>query len=164
MTGHYWVPVHCFIRTRADEPMRPRNRAGGFAYVHEQPAWLGILPSIVDQDLEATLRTQVAKATTSSAQERAARPAAAPKKPAEVQIVSRAFRRNPDVIVEVLIRAAGVCEGCKTPAPFLRFSDGSPYLEVHHWVNLASGGDDTVENACALCPNCHRREHFGPKH
>jgi 5-methylcytosine-specific restriction protein A len=27
---------------------------------------------------------------------------------------------------------------------------------------LASDGDDTVENAVALCPNCHRRAHFGP--
>jgi 5-methylcytosine-specific restriction protein A len=28
-------------------------------------------------------------------------------------------------------------------------------------VMLAEGGEDTVENALALCPNCHRRLHFG---
>jgi len=34
-------------------------------------------------------------------------------------------------------------------------------LEVHHKVPLAEGGDDTVENAIALCPNCHRHAHYG---
>lgn len=33
--------------------------------------------------------------------------------------------------------------------------------EVHHKVPLSAGGDDTVENAIALCPNCHRKAHFG---
>ncbi|WP_414449152.1 HNH endonuclease [Burkholderia sp. 22PA0099] len=49
---------------------------------------------------------------------------------------------------------------CERPAPFRR-PNGSPYLEVHHRVRLADGGDDTVENAIALCPNCHREHHFG---
>lgn len=40
-------------------------------------------------------------------------------------------------------------------------SNESPYLEVHHKVPLALGGDDTVANATALCPNCHRQNHFG---
>ena len=26
---------------------------------------------------------------------------------------------------------------------------------------LALGGDDTVDNAIAVCPNCHRKHHFG---
>lgn len=46
-------------------------------------------------------------------------------------------------------------------APFLRASDQSSYLEVHHKVPLADDGDDTVGNAIAVCPNCHREEHFG---
>ena len=49
----------------------------------------------------------------------------------------------------------------KSDAPFLRAKDNSPYLEIHHWITLAEGGDDTIENACALCPNCHRELHFG---
>jgi hypothetical protein len=28
-------------------------------------------------------------------------------------------------------------------------------------VPLARGGEDTVENAVAVCPNCHREAHFG---
>lgn len=71
------------------------------------------------------------------------------------------FDRNPDVVAEVLFRANGVCEGCCAPAPFKRKSNGSPYLEVHHVMRLADGGKDTVENAIALCPNCHRKSHFG---
>ncbi|MGX5725672.1 HNH endonuclease [Metapseudomonas otitidis] len=85
----------------------------------------------------------------------------APKKPAWVIRLVREFVRNPDVIVEVLNRAGGRCESCGALAPFNRRSDGSPYLEVHHKIRLADDGEDTVENAIALCPNCHRLSHYG---
>jgi 5-methylcytosine-specific restriction protein A len=65
------------------------------------------------------------------------------------------------VIVEVLLRANGICEQCKNTAPFIRKTNNSPYLEVHHIVMLSNGGEDTVGNAIALCPNCHREQHFG---
>lgn len=71
------------------------------------------------------------------------------------------YHRNPDVIAEVLIRANGICEKCGKEAPFIRASDGTPYLEVHHIKRLADGGEDNVENAMAVCPNCHRELHFG---
>ena len=71
------------------------------------------------------------------------------------------YARNPDVVAEVLERANGVCECCKNAAPFIRASDGTPYLEVHHIDFLANGGEDTVTNAEALCPNCHREKHYG---
>lgn len=96
-----------------------------------------------------------------SAAERQARLDCASKKPARMQVVSTAFQRNPDVVAEVLIRAEGHCEGCNSPAPFKRVSDGTPYLEAHHRVHLSNGGDDSVENAVALCPNCHREAHYG---
>lgn len=83
------------------------------------------------------------------------------KRPERIQTTTHTFRRNPDVIVEVLLRADGVCERCKQQAPFSRSRDGTPYLEVHHIKRLADGGDDSVENAQALCPNCHRELHFG---
>lgn len=73
----------------------------------------------------------------------------------------RVYERNPYVVAEVLERANGVCEKCNAPAPFQRKKDGSPYLEVHHKEMLANGGEDTVKNAIALCPNCHREQHFG---
>ncbi|MEZ8990109.1 HNH endonuclease [Vibrio breoganii] len=83
------------------------------------------------------------------------------KRPERVQTTTHIFKRNPDVIVEVLLRADGICELCQQKAPFLRSRDGTPYLEVHHIKRLADGGDDSIENAQALCPNCHRKLHFG---
>ncbi|MCM3163270.1 HNH endonuclease [Metabacillus litoralis] len=77
------------------------------------------------------------------------------------EVLTKAFRRDPDVIAEVLIRANGTCEKCGKEAPFKRASDGSPYLEVHHKKRLADGGEDTTDNAIAVCPNCHRELHFG---
>lgn len=88
-----------------------------------------------------------------------------PKIPERISITTTVFRRNPRVVAEVLSRAGGKCEGCPEPAPFNRrlggVLGGHPYLEVHHKNQLANGGEDTVENAEALCPNCHRRRHFG---
>lgn len=82
-------------------------------------------------------------------------------KPERVVLTSTMFVRNPDVVAEALHRAAGVCEVCVQPAPFTRKSNGTPYLEVHHKIRLADGGLDTLENAVALCPNCHRASHYG---
>ncbi|CAK2642980.1 5-methylcytosine-specific restriction enzyme A [Vibrio crassostreae] len=32
-------------------------------------------------------------------------------------------------------------------------------MEVHHVKFLSKGGSDTITNAAALCPNCHRALH-----
>jgi 5-methylcytosine-specific restriction protein A len=77
------------------------------------------------------------------------------------EVKSKVFIRNPYVVAATLVRAQGVCEGCKYKAPFNRVSDGTPYLEVHHIQPLANGGEDTIQNTMALCPNCHRKRHFG---
>ena len=92
---------------------------------------------------------------------RKARLKSAATKPDTFTVITTVFRRNADVIAEVLERADGRCEHCRHSAPFLRRNDNSPYLEVHHKLPLADGGDDTVANALALCPNCHREAHFG---
>ena len=81
--------------------------------------------------------------------------------PDQVEVKTKVYVRNTDVVAEVLDRASGYCEGCLSAAPFNRKSDGTPYLEVHHRVQLSEGGTDTVENAIALCPNCHRSAHHG---
>lgn len=69
------------------------------------------------------------------------------------------FIRDAKVKAWVLERAKATCEACDQPAPFSG-ADGFPFLEVHHLRKLADGGSDTVTNAAALCPNCHRRLHF----
>lgn len=60
----------------------------------------------------------------------------------------------------VLCRAEGRCEACQAPAPF-RKADGSPYLEPHHTTRLADDGPDHPVRVIGLCPNCHRRAHYG---
>jgi 5-methylcytosine-specific restriction protein A len=117
--------------------------------------------AITSDYVQREFRSSVTQSAQSPRQERLARLAKAPKKAAVITVVSKAYRRNPDVVAEVLFRAADRCERCDRGAPFLRKSDGTGYLEVHHKVQLANGGDDTVENALALCPNCHRELHFG---
>jgi len=82
-------------------------------------------------------------------------------KPESVVVTSTTFKRNPDVVAEVLFQSKGTCGSCLKDAPFNRKSDDTPYLEVHHKVPLSQGGDDIVENAIALCPNCHRKQHYG---
>lgn len=91
---------------------------------------------------------------------RPAQMAPPPGSPGGQQVIGYTVRyvRDPNVIVWVLEMANGHCEVCEQPAPFVR-DDGSPYLEVHHVRPLAEGGPDTVDNAIAACPNCHRRLH-----
>jgi 5-methylcytosine-specific restriction protein A len=107
-----------------------------------------------------SLDNEVTTALADTSEARARRLQQASPMPEQQIVLARIFRRNPDVIAEVLLRAKGVCEGCTEAAPFLR-ADGRPYLEVHHLQPLAERGADTVENAIALCPNCHRERHYG---
>ncbi|GAB3309352.1 HNH endonuclease [Hymenobacter humi] len=81
-------------------------------------------------------------------------------KPTRVAGEAMQFLRSPQVVAWVLEAAAGDCEWCSLPAPFI-IAGGMPYLEVHHVRWLSQGGSDTVTNAVALCPNCHRRFHHG---
>ena len=69
-----------------------------------------------------------------------------------VRVRTEAVRRY------ALKRANGMCEGCRSAAPF-KAKDG-PFLEVHHVFRLADGGPDHPAMVAALCPNCHRRAHY----
>lgn len=119
------------------------------------------LPDLSDVIRDEAIQFDKAKSLTHK--ERIEELKKASKKPAQVFVQQAVFVRNQLVVAEVLFRANGHCEQCKKPAPFLRESDKTPYLEVHHIIRLADGGDDTVENAIALCPNCHRKAHYGQK-
>jgi 5-methylcytosine-specific restriction protein A len=70
--------------------------------------------------------------------------------------------RDPLVKAWVLQNASGLCESCGQLAPF-RTSENAPFLEIHHVKLLADSGSDTVENAVAVCPNCHRALHHSIK-
>jgi 5-methylcytosine-specific restriction protein A len=113
------------------------------------------------EDVAASFAKAVARSLSDSPERRQKRLQAAARLPSRSPVLVLAFDRNPDVVAEVLLRASGKCERCAESAPFLRRKDKTPYLEVHHRVQLADGGEDTVANAQALCPNCHRELHYG---
>lgn len=106
------------------------------------------------------LEARIEKSLNDSQRNRLKRLQSAGRLPKKVLVMASVFDRNPDVVAETLFRADGVCGVCKKEAPFNR-RDGTKYLEVHHRVPLAYGGEDTVENAVAVCPNCHRDSHYG---
>lgn len=170
------------------EPPLPLNHLPWFGGLRKTQFWsLGLLPLSSDEivtgllaiapemstlgggdeylpdlsEVQDRLGRDVAASMKLRPNERALRLASALRVPEAFEVVTTAYRRNPDVIVEVLRRAGDRCERCGNPAPFTRRSDGTPYLEVHHWTPLSEGGEDTVENAGALCPNCHRQVHHG---
>jgi hypothetical protein len=63
---------------------------------------------------------------------------------------------------EILQRANNRCENqnCKNPQPFID-KKGEIFLEIHHKIPYSECKKHTLENCIALCPNCHRREHYG---
>jgi 5-methylcytosine-specific restriction protein A len=83
----------------------------------------------------------------------------APSKPGRREVVTPQIQRNEYVAEHALRRAKGICQLCEKVAPFKKKKSGEPYLEVHHVIWLSKGGDDTIENTVALCPNCHRKMH-----
>jgi 5-methylcytosine-specific restriction enzyme A len=80
--------------------------------------------------------------------------------PRQVERTSTIRLRSAAIRAYALKRADGVCEYCQAPAPFTT-SGGLPYLEVHHIKQLADGGPDHPEFVIGVCPNCHRRAHYG---
>ncbi|NTZ42143.1 HNH endonuclease [Altererythrobacter sp. SALINAS58] len=168
------IPVYVFYRTDDRESSFTFSGQYRNETVHKEPdgsKWFELVRSeaiaprnrVEEGELRRDFLKKVAVAKRGSRQDRLSRLKNASKRPAKVITSSTAYLRNPDVVAEVLFRSNGTCEGCGSKAPFKRNADGSPYLEVHHMKHLSEGGEDIVENAIAVCPNCHRREHFGPR-
>lgn len=153
------IPFPCtmLIKDSDGEPYKRRSQPGGWAVVHKVKK---IDNPISKEEYEEEYDKQLAtsKYLVRGREERLEK---ANKRPEEIQVISRAFKRNADVVTAVLDRANGFCEKCECKAPFIRAKDNTPYLEVHHVIQLANGGEDSVENAIAVCPNCHRELHFG---
>jgi HNH endonuclease len=136
--------------------LRPRGQVG----CEVTPVDIHKLTVSTWTQLTERFEKEVREAQRRSPSQRQARLANARRLPRPIEVTTTVFYRNADVVAEVLSRADGLCEGCTKSAPFVRRTNGLPYLEVHHRVHLADGGEDTVENAVALCPNCHRAEHY----
>lgn len=68
------------------------------------------------------------------------------------------YYRDPYLKQMVKRIADGKCQYCGKDAPFMD-KQGKPYLETHHVIRLADGGEDVIDNVVAICPNCHRKVH-----
>lgn len=75
------------------------------------------------------------------------------------EVSVKTYERDQYVIEHAKRRANGICQLCGNPAPF-KDKRGKPFLETHHIEWLSKGGEDTIENTVALCPNCHRKMHI----
>lgn len=77
------------------------------------------------------------------------------------EIVTYQFDRDHRVAAYALLKANGICQDCNMRGPFIAKKTNMPFLEVHHVITLGDGGGDTIDNVIALCPNCHRKRHYG---
>lgn len=93
-----------------------------------------------------------------SDQELARRAAVKPVGKTKRTINETVYYRDPYMKEMVKRIAAGKCQLCGKAAPFID-KNNEPYLEEHHVIRLADGGQDTMENVVAICPNCHRKMH-----
>ncbi|MCM3730106.1 HNH endonuclease [Fictibacillus nanhaiensis] len=114
---------------------------------------------LIDVDaINSRAITQEKKVRKLSDEEVAERANFAPDKPGSRNVVTKVYERNAYISELAKRRANGKCQLCEKPAPF-NDKKGNPYLENHHIIWLANGGEDTIENTVALCPNCHRKMH-----
>lgn len=104
------------------------------------------------------LPTEIARVSPVAVFERAKR---AQGKPKATTVTRNDFVRDPYVVQAALLRSRGKCEMPGCDAKLFSKPEDVPYLEVHHVIPLGEGGDDSLANAAALCPSCHREQHHG---
>lgn len=94
----------------------------GSAQLHQvHDEYAGLLKGMaVHETVFDNLDAAVEQSLTHSSDERSERLARANRQPEQVVVLLRAFRRNPDVIAEVLLRANRAYEGCERSALFWR--------------------------------------------
>jgi 5-methylcytosine-specific restriction enzyme A len=112
-----------------------------------------------NQEFLSSQAVRIRKAKKLSDEELLTKAKKAPKKAGERTVTGTQYERDPYVSMLTKRRANGVCELCNHNAPF-KDSKGQPYLETHHIQWLANGGEDSIANTVALCPNCHRKMHI----
>jgi 5-methylcytosine-specific restriction enzyme A len=72
---------------------------------------------------------------------------------------STTYERDPYVTEFAKRWANGICQLCEQPAPYHN-KNGEPHLHTHHIKWLSHGGEDSIYNTVALCPNCHDKMHI----
>lgn len=80
----------------------------------------------------------------------------------------RMFRYERDVSLakDAIERASYRCEVNHQHQTFISPLTNAPFMEAHHIIPLGSQhyfkfNIDHIDNICSLCPNCHRKIHYG---
>lgn len=60
---------------------------------------------------------------------------------------------------KVLVEFKCEVPGCEHPS--FQTDANEPYVEAHHIIPLADGGEDTLENLICICPTHHAEAHLG---
>ncbi len=116
------------------------------------------IPTISKEKLELKLKHQRKRVNKLADDELKKRAKYAKKEACSRQVITKNYERDTYVAEYARRRANGICQLCNNLAPFID-KDGIPFLETHHIVWLSRGGEDSIENTVALCPNCHRKMH-----
>jgi 5-methylcytosine-specific restriction endonuclease McrA len=85
----------------------------------------------------------------------------AAKVPTRKSVETATYERNPAIVAYVQKRSGYKCEVDSCDYEGFEKEDGSKFIEVHHLKQLSDGGEDSISNAAAVCPNCHRLLHYG---
>lgn len=153
----YLGPVE-LIKAPYTEQQADQN--GQLRTVYIFPLKLKVGERCIDQDAvktwQANKEKQAKKLTLAELKQRALKSIAQSN---EYKTTVKQYVRNEYVVEYAKRLANGICQLCDQPAPF-KDNKGLPYLETHHIQWLARGGEDTVYNTVALCPNCHKRMHI----
>ena len=75
------------------------------------------------------------------------------------EVISKTALRSKKLRALAMERSKGKCEHCGSTG--FRTAKGEIFAEVHHIEPVSSGGADELFNLIVLCPNDHRRAHFG---
>ncbi|MCE4957997.1 HNH endonuclease [Macrococcoides caseolyticum] len=87
--------------------------------------------------------------------------------PIELNNVKR-YRRNILAVKKAKESANWICEFDEKHVTFINNFDKKPFVEAHHLIpmsiqDLFIYSIDIPDNIICLCPNCHRRIHYGVK-
>jgi len=84
----------------------------------------------------------------------------APLAPTKISKVTNGYKRSRIIVQKAKRRSKYVCDFPKCGWPGFKKEGGGKFIEVHHIIPLAEKGFDTMDNVAALCPECHRKQHY----
>lgn len=85
---------------------------------------------------------------------------AVPKVPQKKTTTSSEFVRSREIVEKAKRRSKYICDYPKCGWKGFIKQKGGQFIEVHHIIPLSEKGTDTMNNVAALCPECHRKQHY----